>query len=466
MSRLIVSTTYAMLIASASAVVAQTNFDNFTPIPASVPAGSLPEATPFQLGNPLWTQVSIADRANQLANGQSNSGNWDMQTANETGANAGRFLFAPFETSTAGVQRIDLQDPNPNTRAKTIVTDGSNGFVSGDASRWAPWGGYLTAEESWGTGSTKGRLFEVTNPTTATGTGVGADPTNFVHRNNLPRVSHEGLAFDKNKTLYFVDELNGGSIYRYESANPNANDGNAFFAGGRTSVLRVGDGSVFGGTGAATWVPFTDANGAPLAGAVTVAGGDIDGRATADVPAYKGTEFNRPEDMEVQDLSDGSQRLYYPTTDTHQVFSVHLKNDGSTEVKVFADRNTIDAATGNPVGNAFTNPDNMAIDAKGNMYLIEDQPGGVADIWFAADTNSDGVAETISRWATMSTIGAEPTGLYFDRFNPNVAYVNVQHPSSGVDRTIMISAVPEPTSIATVSLVGLFGLARRRRVTQ
>jgi hypothetical protein len=39
-----------------------------------------------------------------------------------------------------------------------------------------------------------------------------------------------------------------------------------------------------------------------------------------------------------------------------------------------------------------------------------------------------------------STKGAESTGLYFDKFKPNVAYVNVQHPDSGVDRTIMISA--------------------------
>jgi uncharacterized protein len=39
----------------------------------------------------------------------------------------------------------------------------------------------------------------------------------FVWRPNVPHVlhvSHEGLAFDENNTLYFVDELNGGSIYK------------------------------------------------------------------------------------------------------------------------------------------------------------------------------------------------------------------------------------------------------------
>jgi len=38
-----------------------------------------------------------------------------------------------------------------------------------------------------------------------------------VWRPNVPHVlhvSHEGLAFDENNTLYFVDELNGGSIYK------------------------------------------------------------------------------------------------------------------------------------------------------------------------------------------------------------------------------------------------------------
>jgi hypothetical protein len=57
---------------------------------------------------------------------------------------------------------IDTLDPHYQTRTVTIVQPGTQGFVSGDASRWTPWGGYLTAEESWGAGSVKGRLFEVT----------------------------------------------------------------------------------------------------------------------------------------------------------------------------------------------------------------------------------------------------------------------------------------------------------------
>ena len=78
------------------------------------------------------------------------------------------------------------------------------------------------------------------------------------------------------------------------------------------------------------------------------------------------------------------------------------------------------------------------------IFIVEDQPAGMADIWFARDTDNDGVADSVARWASLSTIGAEATGLYFDKFDANVAYVNVQHPDSFVDSTIMISAIPEP----------------------
>jgi len=136
----------ALALASGAASAA---FDDFTPLPGSAPAGSLPEATPLQLSSSLFTQRTLD--ANTPGAGRRGD-NWDMTTANETGTNAGRYLFSPFETGTAGVKRYDLATGT----SLTIVADGTQGFVSGDASRWAPWGGYLTAEESWGAGSTKG----------------------------------------------------------------------------------------------------------------------------------------------------------------------------------------------------------------------------------------------------------------------------------------------------------------------
>jgi secreted PhoX family phosphatase len=322
-----------------------------------------------------------------------------MITANETGANAGRYLFMPFETGSAGVQRVDLRDSNYDTRTVTIVAPGTQGFASGDASRWTPWGSYLTAEESWGSGSTKGRLFEVTNPTTA-----GVNGGNLVQRRIIPRVSHEGLAFDKNNNLYFIDELNGGSLYKYVSARPGATSGDDFFAKGQTFVLKVGAGGQSEGnngpaiTGSSRWVAITDANGAALAGISTVlADGTIDGRATADHADVLGTGYNRPEDLEIQTVSSGKQILYFTTTDSDndgnsangrgRIYSLDL---ASNEVRLAADSSSRDMATGLAVGATWSNPDNLAIDANGNIYGIEDQDGGRADIWFLQDGRRQG----------------------------------------------------------------------------
>jgi secreted PhoX family phosphatase len=133
-------------------------------------------------------------------------------------------------------------------------------------------------------------------------------------------------------------------------------------------------------------------------------------------------------------------------------------------VSLFVNRATIDAATGLAVGNVFANPDNLGIDAEGNIYIVEDQPGGSADIWFATDADRNGVAESIGRWASLTTLGAEPTGLYFDKFDPNIAYVNVQHPNSGDDRMLQITATPEAGSgwLLLAGLGGFLGIGFRR----
>ena len=419
-----------------------------------------------------WTQKVIANASNQnaLVPG-SNSGSWDMIDSNRTGADANRYLFMPFETSTGGVQRVDLWDANYNTRTVTIVAPGTSGFVSGDASRWTPWGGYLTAEESWGAGSTKGRLFEVTNPTTA-----AANGGSFIQRAIVPRVSHEGLAFDANKSMYFIDELNGGSVYKYVSANANATNGNDYFAAGQTFALKVGAGGQFEGsngpaiTGASSWVAITDVNGGALAGVSTVLGdGTIDGRVTADHASILGTGFNRPEDLEIQNLANGDQLLYFATTDSD---NNDIKEDGRSRVYslnlttgavgLFADNTTIDSATGLPVGTPFSNADNLAIGPDGTMYIIEDQNGGVENIWRTVDANKDGIADSMSVIATLRTANAESTGMHFVG---NEIFVNVQHPASGNDVLVQISApVPEPETYAMMLAgLGLVGFMGRRR---
>ena len=436
-----------------SALSNAAGFSAFTPLNGDVGAGTLPEATPYRLSSAQFTQHTLL--AHEPAQTRRfDSGNYDMITANETGPDAGRYLFMPFETNQAGIQRFDL-------RTQTVVTlwaspaagPALESYIAFDASRWTPWGSLLTAEESWnkrpGTPSHYGRLLEVVNPL--------AEPVDIklVHRNIVPRVAHEGLAFDANRNFYFIDERNKGHVFRYTSAQPHAKDGDTFFAAGQTFVLRVGDGLVNEATGAASWIPLTNPQGAPLPGAVVITDAKgltaMDGAATPLLAAFRGTVFDRPEDIEIKTLKRGTQMLFVAATTQHKVFSIDLS---SNVVKLFASQNTPDMANGTRVGAAFLNPDNLAIDSQGNIYIVEDQPGGVEDIWFAQDKDEDGVAEAIGKWASLSTQGAESTGLYFDKFNPDVAYVNVQHPRSGVDRTITItvSCPKEKSSSALVSL--------------
>jgi secreted PhoX family phosphatase len=422
----------SLALVGASAFAHGSDFDDFVPMLGDVGTATLPEAAPYRVANPDMAQMTIVARDPAQAE-RFDSGNYDMHTVNETGPEAGRYLFAPFETGQAGIQRTDLRTMITTTIWASPAPGEHRSF---DASRWTPWGGFLTAEESWsdpGAATSKhGRLYEVTNPL--------ADPADIriVHRDILPRVSHEGLAFDKDNNLYFIDERNGSHIFKFTSAYPDADNGDDFFAAGQTFVLRVGDGSVKEATGHARWIPITDRTGAPLPGAVVVTDPNgltaIDGRATPKLPEFLGTAFDRPEDLEIKTLDNGRQQLYVATTTNHKVFSIDLRRN---MVKLFASRDTIDAATGAAAGTAFTNPDNLAIDRMGNIYIVEDQPGGVEDIWFAEDRDNDGVAESIGKWASLSTQGAESTGLYFDPTRANTAYINVQHPSSGVDRTIM-----------------------------
>ena len=441
-----------LLLAGTALVANGIRFSDFTALMSSA-GPTADESMPITLGNPAFEQESIVDRATLLAASKPNTGNFDMNTLNETGPHKGRFLFTVFETGQAGVQRHDLLTGETDTIWHSLS---AGSHVAFDACFWTPWGTLITAEESWETaaaGSTSpyGRLFEFKNPTQAPGilnplTAVSNLNADFVHQNVIPRTSHEGIQFDNDGNMYFIDELNGGNIYKYTSAVSlrAARRGADYFAAGRTFVLRVGDGNTPNATGAYVWVPFTDANGAALPGALTItdvrAVTSVDARNTTNLPLFKGTDYQRPEDMQIQEIR-GKEYLYVATTTTHEVYRLDLKKQ---TISVFANRNTIDLATGLPVGTALNSPDNLAVDHEGNIYIVEDRGGGVDDdIWFANDLNKDGdltdPGEGIARWASNGTVGSEFTGLYFDPRHKGRAWVNIQHPDSGNDRTIEIT---------------------------
>ena len=341
---------------------------------------------PITFGNPAFQQRSVASRTAQLAANMPNSGSWDMNTVNETGPHKGRYLFTVFETGQSGVQRHDLQ----TGQTDTIWQAAPSGAVAFDPSFWTPWGIFITGEESWCTSvsgcntSRYGRLFELKNPTVAPAifnplTPVSNSGADFVHQNVVPRTSHEGIQFDKARNMYFIDELDGGSVYKFTSAASFGDimSGNAeHFAAGQTFVLRVGNGNTPNANGAYTWVPFTDATGAALPGALTITDPNgvtsVDARNTTNVAAFKGTDYQRPEDLQIQTVH-GREYLYMTTTTTNEIYRLDLKNN---TIAIFANGNTINLATGLAAGSGLASPDNLAIDHEGNLALEKRRVSG------------------------------------------------------------------------------------------
>ena len=139
------------------------------------------------------------------------------------------------------------------------------------------------------------------------------------------------------------------------------------------------------------WVPITDADGAALPGAITITDPNgvtsVDARNTTDLPAFKGTDYQRPEDMQSRRV-DGPEYLYVTTTTTHEVYRLDLapahhglRQPGHHRP---GDRRR--------VGTALASPDNLAIDHDGNIYIVEDRNGGV--------TTTSGSRGTSTRTAT------------------------------------------------------------------
>jgi len=442
-----ISVLIALAFANQAYAADNTYFDNFTPLAAS--SGVRPATSPILFSSPNFSQTIISNSFNNgisqyaptVLNNGGDGNAPDMIDADPSG----RYIFMPLEQGAGGVLRIDTQDTNYNTRTTVIVTpntSNSQGFIRGDASRFTPWGSYLTGEENLSNGTVtsgngQGRMFEVTNPLTATaGTGT------FVQRNSvIPLVAHEGMAFDSAKNFYFVDEFASGSVYKFTSANANATNGNDYFAAGTVSALKLNSGAADEGTslvlgGATNWTTITGVN----------------GRGAADAAGAIG--FNRPEDLELLKLANGNEALIFASTagdndnnsgngNSH----VYLQNLVTNELSLFADSNTIDLATGLAVGAGLKSADNIAIDANGNVYIIEDRNGSTDnDIWFANDANHDGdlldAGEGLARWASNGINGSEFSGLYFSKTNPNLAWVNIQHPNGGDDLTVQIAAVP------------------------
>ena len=355
----------------------------------------------------------------------------------------GRYIFLPHEVQYgAGLTRYDRKTDKAVNLFKGDM-GGANGdwindFGALDPATWTPKNTLLLGEE-W---SGQGRLFEVTNPMADVENGEAVIVTEL---ESVPNVSHEGLRFNHAGTaLYFVDEDRSGSIYKFVPKIKGD------YSKGQSFVLKVegytGSASANAGaypnhnpaerTGMATWVAITDTNGVALTNADPFDNFSRGGRLAAD--ELNGTPYRRPEDVEVGYLKNGHEVLYFTATEELAAYAVEELGYGKAMVRLFADESTL-----KNVGHAATtghinSPDNLAQDALGNIYMVEDWPNGDnvgGDIWFLRDTDNDGVAESVDHFMSLQVKGAENTGMIFNPANPTEFIVNVQHPESTINQT-------------------------------
>lgn len=358
----------------------------------------------------------------------------------------GEFLFIPHETPHgAGVSRHDIAMRSTEVifqgDSQGITGDWSNDYAAFDPCRFTP-NGTLFLGEEW---SGEGRIIEIINPFDA------AEDVVARELNSIANVAHEGINFSKQnaKTIYYIDEWNSGSIYKFVMTRR----GN--YTRGQTFVLKVdafegnpadywNDESNIGQprTGMATWVPLTDRNGRPRNGiADPFRNGPTNdprlnddtrgGRPAADDAG--GTPYGRPEDMEVGALANGNEVIYVAMTSEKAVYSIEMLSRRKAKVGILVSSETDKNLGHEPTTGELNSPDNLAQDALGNIYVVEDAPNSSdtgGDIWFVRDADNDGVAESLDHFMSIQADGSEATGMIFNPEKPTEFVVAVQHPDS------------------------------------
>lgn len=361
----------------------------------------------------------------------------------------GNFIFLPHETEYgAGVTRYDR-----TTDQAVNLFKGDRGGKEGnwsadfgalDPATWTPENTLLVGEE-W---SGQGRLFEVKNPMADVANGQKVIVNEL---NSVPNVSHEGLRFNHDgSAIYFVDEDRSGSIYKFvPSVQGDYSKGQTFVLSvdaykgspeAKAPEYSVTSDTNSDRTGMATWVAMTDIKGIALTSVdpfnnESLADERRAGRAAAD--ELDGTPFRRPEDVEVGYLRNGHEALYFTATEELAVYSVEELGNNQAMVRLFADESTVKNLGHAATTGHLDSPDNLAQDALGNIYIVEDKPNGDnvgGDVWFVRDINNDGVAESVDHFMSLQVKGAENTGMIFNPANPSQFIINIQHPeSTGVE---------------------------------
>jgi len=353
----------------------------------------------------------------------------DMNVVNETGPQAGRFMYRTHEVRLGSdpvvdaiggsVSVVDLQTGESKIIAQDLT------YTALDGIRWTPWGTVLFAEETAG-----GRMFEmVLNDDMMSAAEI-------IDRPMAGRLAHEGIDLDADGNVYVVDEWRGrsigcdgvvscgGGIYKFV---PNTYGD---LSSGELYVLKVNGAD---GVGSAEWAGPIDPLNARTSGS-----------------EFGGQSYQRPEDLEI--IGD---TLYVAITegprDVATETDMSQENYGQLEFKselyegrvIALNMNTMQVSNfvkpgvnvpveigkpgeeGHQTG--FDSVDNLAEAPNGDLIMIEDNKP--SDIWFASTkkVNEYGASRKVKLFASLTDPGAEGTGIYFSPTDPDTLYVNIQH---------------------------------------
>ena len=412
-----------------------TPFERFTPLAASTPCtgeASGPQSQPFLLPPGYRQQVVAEEPPGFRSQGlNQNSDVWDMNTQNEFGKDAGRYVYRTHENrdKPSQVSLTDLKTGRSRILAERADWEAFDGIV------WTPQGTILAAEETIKAAkpdpqvpqATGGLVYEFfidpddpsrldpsREPITP---GDGTNDTvkdGIRARPALGAKSHEGLRFDKRGFFYGIAESRGqttagqaGAIFRFIP------DRKGDRSRGRLQALVTKNRR----TGEGRWVDLDRTQ--------------VQIDADAEAERKGANEYQRPEDVETgestgKDRNNGGNTLYVGITEGAEegVLAIDL----SARERPFAYPYAGAFAGNASRANGFENPDNVALDSKGNLAIAEDPPnpaatGGGADVFVAApprgtdDDDRGGKrrqpARTVQRFSSLKDCAAEPSGPYF-----------------------------------------------------
>lgn len=364
----------------------------------------------------------------------------DMNTVNESGRQAGRYLYRTHEVRPGAVGNdrnarrrdgggggaVSVVDLQTGTTRELV---GRPDWEALDGIVWTPWQSLLVTEEAHTVvrpdpavpSAISGLVYEIRlapgNPTVAAS--VDARP-------QLGALAHEGIEVDAAGNVYVIDETPSGSIYRFVPQRYGD------LSRGQLYALKV-RGKVR--TGRADWVALDRSR--------------VQVSAREAAMAVGATPYCRPEDIErigqtlyvaltCEDVDDAAN-----TRGPGAILAIDLDASPVVRYVVAPGRNVpFEAHPGlfSPGVTGFRNPDNLAQGPDGTLWIAEDNAW--SDIWVydprSKDANGDGYRDGVTLFASLKDKAGEASGIYFGP-DPGTLFVNIQHSGTGNDKTLAIS---------------------------